>query len=177
MARPTNATAIAGHIAGLREAKAAFQALPEVVRARLLSATETTLREVVRLAKMRIAANPSIQTRTLFNAIGYTLNKKSGRGKAGVSNVSTTITVGGKTFKVKGLLVAGRGGSASTAKGARLIRPSRYAHLIEFGSRRQRKEPFMLPAVQSQEQAYLSRCQAQGPAIEKDVAAIGLRNL
>lgn len=182
MARPNNSTAIAGHIEGLREAKAAFQALPEAMRVRSLAATETTLSEIVRHAKLRIAANPSIQSRTLYNSIAYTLNKNSNRGKAGVTNGSTTILfahMGGitKKIKVKGTLVAGKNGSALTSQGAKLVRPSRYAHLIEFGTKHFKAEPFMIPAAQTQEQPYLDRMKEAGRHVERDISQIGMRNL
>lgn len=175
MAEP--GAALQTHIRGLREAKAAFQALPATMRAHLNTATETTLSEIKRHAQGRIQASPSIQTRSLYNAIAFTLNKNNGRGKVGVSNGTTTITTGGRTFRIKGTLRAGAGGSALTSQGARLIRPSRYAHLVEFGSRNMRAEPFMIPAASSQEQPFLDRCRSAGKEVEKDLAAIGMRNL
>jgi hypothetical protein len=179
MARPNDSGAIQAHVRGLREAKAAFQALPVAMRERLLTATETTVREIVRLAKSRLASNPSIRTRSLYNQVGWTLNAKNGRGRAGVGSGSSTISfahVGGitKKIKVKGILVPGRNGGAA---GAKLIRPSRYAHLVEFGSRSQKAEPFMVPAAKSQEQPYLDRCLRAGKDVERDVAAIGMRTL
>lgn len=164
-------------VRGLAQAKAAFQALPERMRAHLNDATDTTLSEIVRHAKSRIQSSPSINTRALLNSIGYSLNKNSGRGKAGVSNGSTTITIGSRKIRIKGTLKAGIGGSALTSKGAKLIRPTRYAHLIEFGSRFMRAEPFMIPAARSQEQPYLDRCMRGGKGVEQDLAAIGMRNL
>ena len=176
MARP-NSGALGEHIQGLREAKAAFQALPEIVRTRLLVATEKTLQEIVRHAQMRIAASPSIRTRALFNSIAYTLNKKSGRGKAGVANVTTTTTMmrKGRKINVKGIVIAGRGGSALKSQGARVVRPARYAHLVERGTRHMKAEPFMIPSAESQKDAYLRRCVEERPRIEQDVAAIGHR--
>lgn len=173
MARPNNLEAIAGHVTGLREAKATFQALPDVVRVRMLVATETTLQEIVRHAQLRLAASPSIQTRALFNHVSYRLNKKSGWGKAGVASGSTLI--GGR--RVKGIVVSGRGGSASTSQGAKVIRPSRYAHLVERGTRFFRAEPFMRPAAMSQKDGHISRCRAAGKDVERDMAAIGQRYL
>src|SRR3954468_19457828 len=101
---------LAAKIQGLREAKAAFQALPEVFRNRLLAATETTLSEIVRAAKARVLSSPSVQTRNLYNAIGYSLTKSNGRGKAGIQNVTTTLQVNGRKIRVKGIITAGAGG-------------------------------------------------------------------
>lgn len=167
MARPNSANAIAGHIQGLREAKAAFQRLPAALREELNEATELTLKLIVSRARSRVITSPSIQTRALLNAIGYSLNKKSGRGRAGITAVTTKISVGSSKIRIKGFLVAGKGGSASTAKGARLIRPSRYAHFIEFGTRRQRAEPFMIPATEQSKAAYLSACRDAGQRLEQ----------
>ena len=86
---------IAGKIQGLREAKAAFQALEPTFRENLADATETTVREVVRAAQNRLASSPSIHTRNLYNAVGWTMNRNNGRGRAGVQNVTTSINVGG----------------------------------------------------------------------------------
>ena len=152
--------------AGLREAKAAFQALPQITRDALNGATEVTVREIARHARAKVQASPSIRTRTLYNALGWTMNKKNGRGRAGVTNVTTTVRVDGEKRKVKGKII-----------GTKVVRPSRYAHLVEFGARHMNAEPLMMPATESQKSAYLSRCQKAGRDIEKNAAAIGMRNL
>lgn len=170
MARPNNTAALQGHIAGLREAKAAFQALPEITRDAMLGATEITLREIERHAKAKLASSPSIQTRNLYNAVGWTLNRKSGRGRAGIQNVTTRIN--GK--RVKGIVTAGRDGSAATSAGASIDRPARRAHFIEFGTRHHPAEPFMGPAADSQKAAHVDRCHHAGKVIERQTAAIGL---
>jgi hypothetical protein len=175
--RPNNAGAIAVHIQGLREAKAAFQALPHVVREAMLDATETTVREIARTAQARILSSPSVNTRSLYNHIGWKITKTNGRGRVGVSSGETRMVVNGRKIRVKGIIVSGTGGSASKAAGAKLIRPSRYAHLIEFGSSRQKAEPFMIPAAAAEREPYLQRCIKAGQAIERNTAAIGMRNL
>lgn len=172
MATPST-TAVPGRVQGLRELKAAFQRLPEITRDALNDATETTVREIVRAAKARVQASPAIRTRALLNAITWKMNVKTGRGRAGVTAGSTTgffaagTGVAGelKRRSIKGVLVS-RG---STAK---LIRPSRYAHLVEFGARHMPAEPFMIPATESQKSAYLDRCRHAGKQIERDMAAV-----
>lgn len=179
MARPNDAYAIAGRVQGLREAKAAFQALPELTRDGLNDATFTTVSEIARLAKLRLLTNPSIATRTLYNAVGFSMNWKSGRGKAGIQNMTTRVsnTSVRRTFRVKGRIVTTtrRDGSVQS----RVVRPSKYGHLVEFGARggQMPKEPFMIPATESQQQPYLQRCQRAGKQIEQQAAAIGMRNL
>lgn len=161
----------------MRAAKAAFQAVPQATRERLNWATELTVREIVRAAQARLLASPSIQTRALYNAVAWVMNEKNGRGKAGIANVTTTINVGGKNIKVRGIVKAGKGGSALKSAGAKVMNPRKYGPIVEHGSKRMKAEPFMLPAVNEQKQPYLDRCVAAGKLIEQDVSAIGSRTL
>ena len=174
MASP-NSAGISRHVQGLRDAKAAFRALPEIVRDRLLTATETTVREIARGAQARLQASPAIRTRALYNHVRWQVTKTSGRGRVGVATGATTLRVGDRKVRVKGIVVPGRGGSAKTSEGAQVVRPSRYAHLVEFGARHMKAEPFMLPAAEAQTQPFLDRCRAQGRNVERDVAKIGGR--
>lgn len=134
------------YVQGLREAKAAFQALPVVFRDRLLSATETTASEIVRAARARVLASPSVQTRRLYDAIEYRITKTNGRARVGVTNVAFPDSRG---F---------------------VDRPALRAHFVEFGTRNMPAEPFMIPAAESQTQHYLTRCQAAGREAERDLA-------
>lgn len=177
MARPNNTGALASHIQGLREAKAAFQALPQIIRDNMLVATETTVREIARLAQARLIASPAIRTRALHDHVKWQVTKTSGRGRVGVAAGQTTIVIGGRRKRVKGVITAGRGGSASTAAGASRVVPSRYAHLVEFGTRHSKAEPFMMPAAHSQVQPHLQRCKAAGKGIERDMSKVGARTL
>jgi hypothetical protein len=90
--RPNNAGAIAAKIQGLREAKAAFQALPEIVRDAMLDATTTTVQMIASGAKARILASPSVQTRALYNHIAWSVTKTNGRGRVGVASGTTTVS-------------------------------------------------------------------------------------
>lgn len=177
MARPNNTTAINEHVQGLRDAKAAFQALPEIARDHFNAATMVTVSEIARGAQARLLASPSIQTRNLYNAIGWAMNWKAGRGSAGVMNVSTTLSVNGRKVRVKGIVTAGKGGSAAIAHGATIDKPRRRAHFVEFGTKNMPAEPFMLPAAENETPRYLARCRQVGPEIERDMAAIGARLL
>jgi HK97 gp10 family phage protein len=177
MARPNNAGAISAHVQGLREAKAAFQALPEIVREAMLDATETTVREIARAAQARILSSPSVQTRSLHDHIAWSVTKTNGRGRVGVSAGQTRMVVNGRKLRVKGILIAGRGGSAKKSDGAKLINPSKYGPKVEFGTSRMPAEPFMVPAAEGQKQEYLNRCLRAGKTIETKAAAIGNRNL
>lgn len=183
MARPNNAAAIDQWKANLRAAKEAFQALPEIVREQTLEAVETTAQLIAAGAKQRIVASPSIVTRSLLNAIDWRVTKTNGRGRVGVTAGSSTVqtsanfakgVIQGRKVKVKGFVVAGPSGGAA---GGRLIRPSRYAHLVEFGAAHMPPEPFMIPAAEAEKGPHLDRVKRAGTAIERDVAAIGNRFL
>ena len=158
-------------IEGMRAAKAAFQALPETVRDGLLDATETTARELVRHAQARLASSPSIQTRALYDHVAWSINRKNGRAKAGISTGSTMIALStGRRRRVRGIITAGAGGGA--AGGSRDV-PSQRAHFIEFGTRHMPAEPFMMPAAEAQKSPYLQRVRAAGRRIERDASTIG----
>jgi len=171
MATPNSTAGLAGYVKGLREAKAAFQALPQIVRDNLGHATETTVREIARGAQARLQASPSIVTRNLYNHVGWSYTKTNGRGRVGIGSGSTTVSniAAKRTFKVKGVVMS-RGGRTF------VDRPSRRAHFIEFGTKNMPAEPFMIPAAQAEKQPYLDRCRVSGKGIETDTAAIGMRN-
>ena len=173
MARPNNAAAVGAHIQGMRELKRAFQALPEIVRERMLVATEETVRAIASKAQERLRSSPAIRTRALHDHVAWQVTKTNGRGKVGVKTGTTTMTIGGRRRRVKGIITAGAGGSASTSAGATKIQPTRYAHLVEFGTKHMPAEPFMMPAAESEKGRFLERCKAAGPDIERDVAKIG----
>lgn len=171
----TSSTGLQSKIQGMREAKAAFQALPEIVRDQLAHATFTTISEIKRLAKARILASPSVRTRALYNSIEFSMNYNNGRGRVGVTTGSTTglfaagTGVAGelKRRTIKGIVI-GSGASA------RLIKPSRYAHFLEFGTHKMPAEPFMIPAADNQKSAYLDRCKGAGKMIEQETARVGM---
>lgn len=172
-----NNTSLAGRIQGLREAKAAFQALPDIVRGRMLAATETTVSEIARGAQARIKGHPSIDTGALYDHVAWSVTKTNGHGKVGIASGTTTFNVNGRKVKVKGVIVAGKGGSALKSDGAKVKRPSHYAHMVEFGTRHMSAAPFMIPSAEAEKDPYLERCRNAGRSIETDVAAIGMRNL
>lgn len=169
MPRPNDAGALSGYVQGLREAKAAFQALPDIVRERMLEATETTVREIARGAQARLQSSPSIDTLALYDHVAWKVTKSNGRGRAGIATGTTTFVSAGRRVKIKGVYKTKAGGGFAAKK-----QPTRYAHLVEFGTNHSKAEPFMLPAAQAEKQPYLARCVAAGKGIEKDVAAVGM---
>lgn len=166
MARPNNATAIAGHIQGLKEAKAAFQALEPTFREYMADATEITVKETARAAQNRLQSSPSIQTRNLYNAVDWTMNRNNGRGRAGVKSGTTTFVSAGRKIKIKGIYKQNAAGAWSKKD-----QPSRRAHFIEFGTKTMPAEPFMVPALESQKGPYLERVRAAGKKAERDLTS------
>lgn len=161
---------LANRIQGLREAKRAFQALPAVSREAFLAATDLTVREIVREARARLLASPSIRTRNLYTAVTSAVTPTNGRGRVGIGvlrHVAYDITTRKRT-RFKGRFVK---------KGRRLMlaRPDQYARFVEFGTKNMRAEPFMVPAAEGQTQPFLDRCRAAGRGIERNTAAIGGR--
>ena len=178
MARPNSSAAIGAHVLGMREAKARFQALPPFMQEKRIDVNSATAAAVVLGAKQRLLSSPSIQTRTLYDHVVWKINKNTGVATAGVTSGSTVVNVRPgvrKNVRVKGIVIAGRGGSALTSKGAKLIRPSRYAHLVEFGTVHFTAEPFQGPSAAAQVGPYLDRWRAAGRQLEREMA--GLANL
>lgn len=160
-----------GDVAGLNAAKAAFKALPDIARDRMLAATETTVREIVRNAQARLERSPSIQTRNLFNHVAWSISKATGRGRVGISAGSTTISnIATRTrVRIKGIVRQDSSGRQTIDK------PSRRAHFIEFGTRHMPAEPFMIPAAEGEKANYLDRAKRAGRDIERDMANVGSR--
>ncbi|HYB94368.1 MAG TPA: hypothetical protein VEC39_05315 [Vicinamibacterales bacterium] len=178
MARPNNATAISAHVEGLREAKQRFQALPPFMQQKRIDVNSATAAAVALGAKQRLVASPAIRTRRLHDHVKWKITKTSGVAIVGVSSGSTIVNVRPgvrKNVRIKGIAIAGRGGSALTSQGARFDRPSRRAHLIEFGWSKAPAEPFMIPATDAQKEPHLQRWRAAGRQLERDIA--GLANL
>ena len=142
--RPNNATAIAGHIQGMRELKAAFQKLPEVTREQMNEATEWGVREGARRAAANLERSPSIDTRALHGQVGWAMNRKAGRGSFGIKKATTVFTdlATRKTVRVKGIVRVTSGAHGSVDQ------PSRRAHFVEFGTSKMPAEPFMVPAAE-----------------------------
>jgi hypothetical protein len=165
---------------GLAEAKAAFQRLPDVTRDKLTDAVDVTAQEIVRNAKARIQSSPSIVTGTLLNHIGYSLNRKTGIARIGVIRGTTVVMVNGVRKRIRGVVLPGKGGSALASQGAKVLTPTKYAHLVEFGHARgaghaaAAPEPFLLPSAEAERPYFLERCRQAGRQIENAMTGGGL---
>jgi hypothetical protein len=171
--RPNSSAALGEFVRGMRAAKAAFMAFPEIVRDNMLSATETTVRLIASGAQARLLSSPSVQTRALYSHVAWSVTKTNGRGRVGVTSGSTTVSnlALRKTVKVKGII------RPTASGGYKVVKPSRYGPKVEFGTRYMKAEPFMRPAAESQAQAHIRRCKDAGRGIERDMAAVGQRNI
>jgi HK97 gp10 family phage protein len=155
------------NVLGVPETKAQVARIPDVFRERMNDATEVTAKEVARGAQARLLASPSIRTRNLYNAVAAAMNRRTGKGKAGIS-AGTTVING---IRVKGLVTAGAGGSALKSAGARYDNPAKRAHFVEFGTVHMKAEPFMIPAADAEKAPYLQRCNQAGKLAERDLSA------
>lgn len=136
-------------IKGLRECRAAFKALPDITKEALVDAAEETAEQVRAGAVRRVP----VRFGFLRDHIEKKVNRKTGVARVGVTK-GTATTPDGKT-----------------------VEPSRYSHLVEFGSVNGSAQPFMIPAAEAEREPYLNRVRKAGKEIERDTAAIGLRFL
>ena len=176
MARPNNAGAISAYLDGKREAVAKFAALPPFMQEKRINVNSATAAAIAIGARQRLISSPSIQTRHLYDHVQWSINKRTGVAKVGVTAGSSMVNVRPgvrKNVRVKGILIAGRGGSALRSKGARLDVPARRAHLIEFGWSHAPAEPFMIPSTDAQKGPHLDRWRAAGRQLERDMAGLG----
>ena len=139
--------------------KRAFRAAGPEFKARANDATEATVYAVER----RATQNVSVDTGTLRSFIGSTFSKRTGFGRVGVRSGRVAI--------------AGVGGSALTSRGARLIEPKKYAHMVEFGTSKMSARPFMLPAAEGERSNYATRMRDAGRQAEQALSNIGSRFL
>ena len=136
-------------VQGLAALKRQFKALPDVAREALADAAEETAIQVAAAARRRVPVRYGF----LRDDIASTVSRTTGVAKVGL---------------VKRVHMIPGGGPA---------KPSRYGHLVEFGTVQSEAQPFMLPSLEEQHGPYLQRAKAAGTTIERDMAAIGQRFL
>jgi HK97 gp10 family phage protein len=161
---------ITGTITGKAAILATLAAMPDVVRSAFGDAVRTTASEIVREARSQVP----VDTGTLRDHINFSFSDKYARAKIGVSAGTTTIA----GTKVRGVVLAGRNGSALTSQGARVLRPSHYAHLVEFGHagpHAAKAHAFLGPAFTGQLEPFDERMKAAQRQTLTDLANIGAR--
>lgn len=144
--------AIKGSVRGHIAARKAFKALAPEMQAQLSEATERTVYAV----KQRATASVPVDTGTLRDHVLSRFSPRTGFGRVGIKSGRVAI--------------AGRGGSALTAQGARVLEASRYAHMVEFGTATTAAQPFMLPAAEAERGAYAQRLRTAGKKAERNLA-------
>lgn len=154
-------------VRGLSALRRQFKALPEITRDALADATEETAEQIRAGAVRRVP----VRFGFLRDHIAAKMNRQSGVAVVGIARGSTVI--GG--VRVRGIVVAGRGGSSLKSEGAGFFQPTKYGHFAEFGTIHEHPRPFMLPSAEEQRGPYLQRAKDAGKAIERDMAAIGAR--
>lgn len=139
--------------------KRAFRQAPDTFKQQCNEATEATVYAVERRAQQNVPAD----TGTLRQHIASSFSKRTGFGKVGI--------------KPGRVAIAGRGGSALTRHGARVLEPKKYAHFVEFGTSNMAAQPFMLPAAEGERSAYAQRLKNAGRAAERELSGLGGRFL
>lgn len=124
------------NISGLKEIEEVLKKLPENMAKR---ATYGALRAgaavIAKAARAKVKANPSIDSGLLEKNITSRARRRSKKGSAVVS-----VGIHRKAAQVV------RKGRKKPVK----VVPSRYAHLVEFGTEHSPAEPFMRPALDEQ---------------------------
>lgn len=145
-------------VRGLKEARAAFKALPAHVRDAAFDATEQTGRVVMSGAKSRLKQGHGYRTGALQRAIGMSRSPKSGFVKVGLQRGAVVVTLpGGRQVR---------------------HRPSAIGHLVEFGHggpHAARAYPFMIPAAEAERTNYAMRMKRAMKTVEGEMAARGGR--
>lgn len=149
-------------VTGLRGARKAFKELPLASQKEFNVASNETADAVLRRAKANLRPGHGYATGQLQRALGVRHAKGSGIAAVGIR----------RGFD---LIIAGKGGSALTRKGARAHRPTKIGHLIEFGHGGPKPAPaypFMMPAVEAERQLYVMRCRNAGKRLEAAMATL-----
>lgn len=118
---------------GADEVEAVLKQLPDrVAKNVVIASLRGGARVIAKQARANVRANPSIDSALLEKNITSQVRKKSKRGSAvvavGVRNVKRQVVRKGR-------------------KKAMLANPSKYAHLVELGTKTNPAEPFLRPAV------------------------------
>jgi HK97 gp10 family phage protein len=142
-------------VTGAKALKASFKALPKELRELVGSVNQTTAFAIAQSARARVPVRHGF----LKQHIDTAFSKATGFAKVGV--------------KKGRVAVAGRGGSALTSKGAKVVSPVRYAHLVERGTVKQKAQPFMGPAARAEGPAHVQRIKRLGPEVVDAIRAAG----
>jgi hypothetical protein len=167
-------------VLGLKAAQAAFKALPDVARERLGDAAEDTAIRVLAGARRRVASHRRYGF--LERYLDRSMNRTTGEARVGLPRRAAVIPGGAAPGSARTGVIRRRGAAtfdvygSGSAQGARVVYPSKYAHLVEFGHGRGAGKssapayPFMIPAAEAEKQSFLRACQEAGQKIERDLS-------
>jgi hypothetical protein len=152
-------------IEGLKAARAAFKQLSEKLQVELGTAALTTARATMARAGAKVPvrhdAIPGYSGGALRDAISAKLDARTGEAKCGLM--------------FKRIAIAGTGGSALKSKGARLIQPTKYGHLVEFGFHHYRAgwiagTSFMISSAEEERSNYVALCSKVGKDVSQQLS-------
>lgn len=167
-------------LAGLKDAQAAFRRLPDVTRERMLEATDDATVRILAGARRRVA--PHRRYGFLERYLARSVNKRTGEGRIGLPHVAAVIPGGASPASARSAVIRRRGAATfhvygtGSARGGKVVYPSKYGHLVEFGHTRGAGKssappyPFMIPAAEAEKGHFLQRCRDAGPKIERDLS-------
>jgi hypothetical protein len=168
-------------VKGLTDAQRTFRALPEDIRGAMNTATENAAVRVLAGARQRVA--PHRRYGFLERYLGLSMNEKTGTAKVGLpAKIRLVIAKGarpGAAFGTGRSVKAGKTrftvmGPASSG-GTIIVRPSKYAHLVEFGHKRGRghgsssPSPFMVPSAEAERGSYVAGCKSEMEKLTRDL--------
>lgn len=149
-----------GALIGLNDAKAAFKAAPPVFQDKLGDATQATVQVIAFQAKQRVPRRFGI----LADHIQWSMSRATGVGKVGIGPREQSPLPKGHMATHGGRIVSVIETEQST----------KIAHNVEFGHGGPHPappHPFMMPAVEGEQDNYLRRVQAAGREAEDALGA------
>lgn len=133
-----------GKIHGLKEARENFARLPELTQKHFQTATRESAQMIVSRARLRVP----VRFGFLKNALDYGFDKK-----AGVA------------------MIGSRKEKHAIPKSTKTAQPSKYLHLVEFGTSRTKATPVIRPAAEAERPNFEKQMRGAGKDVERDLSA------
>jgi hypothetical protein len=160
-------------VKGLTEAQRTFRALPDDIRAAMNTAVEETSVHLLSRARQRL--KPHRRYGFLERYLGLSMNEKTGTAKVGLpAKIRLVVPKRARAGTTLGKARTVRAGKArfsvfggDLSGGTMIVRPSKYAHLVEFGHARGRGHgaarpyPFMIPSAEAERGPLVARCKTE----------------
>lgn len=160
-------------VKGLAQAKAAFKAVEPTLREKLVDANGQTAQMIAFKAQQLVRRRSG----TLAAHIRWTVSKRTGVATVGIGP-REDVWIQGSTVLKPGVARDLEASSPGILRrqGAILEQPTHIAHMIEFGHGGLHAAPafpFMIPAVESEQQAHLDRVRKAGQDTEQQLGGFG----